>query len=118
MRRLVWALVLSLVVALPVGAQETRGNIAGTVRDNAGVIPGATVTIVSTDTGSKQELITNSSGYFEAPLMQPGTYEISVEMTGFKRTHAAGRRPRRGAADEHSVRARSRRDIREHHRDR
>jgi hypothetical protein len=32
-----------------------------------------------------QELVTNGSGYFEAPLMQPGTYEVSVEMTGFKR---------------------------------
>src|SRR5262245_45616822 len=85
MRTVFWALIVSLVVALPLSAQETRGNIAGTVKDSTGAIPGATVTIVNTDTGAKQDLTTNSSGYFEAPLMQPGNYEISVEMTGFKR---------------------------------
>ena len=90
MRTGLWAVLLSLVIALPVAAQETRGNISGTVKDSTGVIPGATVTIVSTDTGSKQELTTNNSGYFEAPLMQPGNYEISVEMTGFKRLTQRG----------------------------
>ena len=85
MRTLVWAFLLSLVVTLPLGAQETRGNISGTVKDSTGVIPGATVLIVNTDTGAKQELTTNNSGYFEAPLLQPGTYEITVEMSGFKR---------------------------------
>ncbi len=49
-------------------------NISGTVRDAQGVIPGATVTITSTDTGASQPLVTNSSGYFEAPLLQPGNY--------------------------------------------
>jgi hypothetical protein len=91
MRRFfVWTLVLSLIAVLPASAQETRGNISGTVRDNAGVIPGATVLIVNTDTGAKQELTTNATGYFEAPLMQPGTYEITVEMTGFKRLTQRG----------------------------
>ena len=90
MRTFLKALIVLLVIALPASAQETRGNIAGTVRDSTGVIPGATVTIVSTDTGSKQELTTNSSGYFEAPLMQPGTYEISVEIAGFKRLTQRG----------------------------
>ena len=90
MRKFFWTLIVLFVVALPAGAQETRGNIAGTVKDSTGVIPGATVTIVNTDTGAKQELTTNESGYFEAPLMQPGNYEISVEMTGFKRLTQRG----------------------------
>src|SRR5687768_18392652 len=85
MRKVFWVLLLSLAVALPAAAQETRGNISGTVKDSTGVIPGATVLIVNTDTGAKQELTTNNSGYFEAPLLQPGTYEITVEMSGFKR---------------------------------
>jgi hypothetical protein len=90
MRTWLWALILSLVVALPAGAQETRGNISGTVKDSTGVIPGATVKITSTDTGASQDLITNSSGYFEAPLMQPGDYAITVEMTGFKKLSRTG----------------------------
>ena len=32
----------------------------------------------------KLVLLTNASGYFEAPLLQPGTYRIVVEMAGFK----------------------------------
>jgi len=48
------------------------------------------VTITSADTGAKQTLITNGSGYFEAPLMQPGNYSLSVEMTGFKKATRSG----------------------------
>ena len=94
MRTCFWALLLSLVVsivvALPVSAQETRGNISGTVKDATGVVPGAAVTILSTDTGATQNLVTNGSGYFEAPLMQPGAYQITVEVPGFKRLTQKG----------------------------
>jgi hypothetical protein len=90
MRTSFWALVLSLAIALPAGAQETRGNISGTVKDSTGVVPGATVQITGTDTGATQSLVTNASGYFEAPLMQPGNYSISVEMTGFKKLTRSG----------------------------
>jgi hypothetical protein len=91
MRTRFWAFFTMLVLAtLPAWAQDTRGNISGTVTDSAGVIPGANVTIKSTGTGATQMLVTNNSGYFEAPLMQPGNYEVSVEMTGFKRLTQTG----------------------------
>ena len=91
MRLWVWSLLVSLIFALPAGAQEIRGNISGTVRDaTKAVIPGAAVKITSTDTGASQEFITNETGYFEAPLMQPGNYEISVELPGFKRVTQRG----------------------------
>jgi hypothetical protein len=91
------AFFLVFVLAVcPAAAQDTRGNISGTVNDSAGVIPGATVTIRSIDTGVTQTLATNNSGYFEAPLLQPGRYEVSVEMQGFKRD-----------ADQHRVGCRS-----------
>ena len=73
-----------LVIALPASAQETRGNISGTVQDATGVIPGATVTMTNVDTKQTQRLTTNSSGYFEAPLLNPGNYQVTVEMPGFK----------------------------------
>ena len=57
MRRLVFFFAF---LSAPVLAQETRGNIAGTVKDSTGVIPGATVIIVNTDTGAKQELGTGT----------------------------------------------------------
>ncbi len=85
MRRQLWALlVMAAMAALPVDAQETRGNINGTVQDASGVVPGATVTITNVDTGQTQKLVTNGSGYFEAPLLQAGPYRVSVDMEGFK----------------------------------
>ena len=49
-------LVMASLAAVPAGAQETRGNINGTVQDASGVIPGATVTIINVDTGQTQTL--------------------------------------------------------------
>lgn len=79
-----------LLVGIPAVAQETRSTISGTVRDEQGVIPGATVKVVNTGTGATQQLTTNSSGYFEAPLLIAGTYEVVVEMTGFKTLRRTG----------------------------
>jgi hypothetical protein len=91
MRSLAWALLLSLVVAGTAAAQgETRGNISGTVRDKEGVVPGATVKIVSTDTNLTQTRVTNDRGYYEFPLLQPGDYRIDVEMQGFKKSSRTG----------------------------
>jgi hypothetical protein len=77
--------VMCALAALPALAQETRGTISGTVNDSTGVIPGANVQIKSVDTGATYDLVTNGSGYFEAPLLQPGKYDVTVEMPGFKR---------------------------------
>ena len=98
----VWscALLVLLGAALSAGAQETRGNISGTVKDAQGVVPRATVRITGVDTGSTQALITNDSGYFEAPLLQPGNYSITVEMAGYKTTDPGRDRARRGPAGE------------------
>jgi hypothetical protein len=74
------------IAAMPPGvaAQETRGNISGTVRDAQGVVPGAMVVVTNVDTQVSQNLVTNDSGYFEAPLLNPGTYTVTVQMTGFR----------------------------------
>jgi hypothetical protein len=84
MRRTLWFFLLGILVACAAAAQETRGNISGTVRDEQGVVPGASVKITNVDTNIIQNLVTNDSGYFEAPLLNPGTYEVTIQMTGFK----------------------------------
>jgi hypothetical protein len=83
MLRMIAPLVLVLA-ALPAQAQETRGNINGIVQDKGGVIPGAVVTVRNTDTSQTLPLVTNSRGYFEALLLNPGTYSVQVELTGYK----------------------------------
>ena len=72
-------------LAFAQGAGNVRSSIGGTVTDTSGgVIPGATVTIKNTDTSVKTELVTTSAGTFFAPAMEPGNYEITVSLSGFK----------------------------------
>jgi hypothetical protein len=86
MKAWVGALLLLVVAGVvpALSAQETRGNINGIVQDSSGVIPGANVRITNTDTSQSQQLVTNSRGYFEAVLLNPGTYSVRVELRGFK----------------------------------
>ena len=90
MRRAVWLFILGVLLPGIAVAQETRGNISGTVRDSQGVIPGAAVTITNIDTKVSQSLVTNSSGYFEAPLLNPGNYEVNVQVAGFRAATRTG----------------------------
>ena len=83
-------LFLALVLPCHALAQETRGTILGTVQDASGVIPGATVKITNIDTNVSHQLVTNGQGYFEAPLLQPGNYDVTVEMPGFKTSTRSG----------------------------
>jgi hypothetical protein len=84
MRRTLWFFILGILLPCAAAAQETRGNISGTVRDEQGVVPGASVKITNVETQVSQNLLTNDSGYFEAPLLNAGRYEVTVQMTGFK----------------------------------
>lgn len=76
---------LLLLLTLPASGQEVRGNISGTVRDAGGVLPGASIEITNVDTGISQHLVTNATGYFEAPLLQPGNYQVTVQLEGYKK---------------------------------
>jgi hypothetical protein len=91
MRVRVWVgLLLCVLAVMPARAQETRGNISGTVRDAQGIVPGATVRVVNINTNVTQTLVTNSRGYYEAPLLNPGDYRVEVEMQGFKKSARDG----------------------------
>jgi hypothetical protein len=91
MRLRVWVgLLVATLVALPVWAQETRGNINGIVQDSGGIIPGAVVRVINTDTNGTVQLVTNNRGYFEAVLLPGGTYAVRVELQGFKTHNQTG----------------------------
>ena len=68
------------------GAQTTiSGDVSGSITDASGAaIPGAKVTLVSTDKGSTQTVVTNSSGTFRASLLKPGLYTVSISHDGFE----------------------------------
>ncbi len=68
-------------------AQVTTGSILGTIHDSTGaVVPNATVTITDTAKGTVSTKQTDASGDYNVSFLIPGTYTVSVEMTGFKRS--------------------------------
>ena len=84
---LLWLLVLLLVVSLPAIAQMDQGTITGVVQDKDGaVIPGASVTLTSTDTGLLLHTKTNRSGIYVFTPVTIGNYKIEAASTGFSTT--------------------------------
>src|SRR5713101_3732607 len=75
-----------IVLAAPPGrAQTFRGTILGTVADaTGGVVPGAMVTVHNVDTGLLRNTETQADGSYRVPELPIGTYDVSVEKTGFQ----------------------------------
>ncbi|MBI3261699.1 MAG: TonB-dependent receptor [Acidobacteria bacterium] len=72
-----------LAVAIPASAQLQSGTIYGTVQDaQAGVLPGVTLTLSSTD--RTVTFVTESDGKFRFLNLPPGAYTVSAELSGFK----------------------------------
>jgi hypothetical protein len=66
-------------------------SLVGTVTDaTGGVIAGAHVTGVNRDTKVSYSGDTNGEGYYSIPFVAPGTYNITVEKSGFQKTTSSG----------------------------
>jgi Carboxypeptidase regulatory-like domain/TonB dependent receptor len=78
-------LILACAFATQAGAQSaTTGAIIGTVTDPSGAaVPDAAVGVVDTDTGIPHNVTTNDDGFYSATSLQPGTYTVTVNKTGF-----------------------------------
>jgi hypothetical protein len=67
-------------------AQATAA-LNGRVVDQAGaVLPGATVTITNVATGATRDTVTNAEGLYTVPALNPGTYNVKAELSGFSVT--------------------------------
>jgi len=63
----------------------TTGDAVGVVKDTSGaIVPGATVTIKSTETGEVRTATANGQGEYRFPLMKPGIYNVSAVSKGMK----------------------------------
>jgi hypothetical protein len=78
--------VLLLALAAPGAyAQTLTGSVSGTIKDEQGaVLPGVTVTLTGR-TGS-QQTVTDASGEYRFPGLEPGTYSVAAELSGFQTT--------------------------------
>src|SRR5216117_2104007 len=78
----VWFMVFLNVV--PAVAQ-TQASISGVIHDPTGaVIPGVTVTVTNPATNFVRTAISNEAGVYNFPSLQPGRYNIKVELPGFR----------------------------------
>ncbi|HXM43650.1 MAG TPA: TonB-dependent receptor [Bryobacteraceae bacterium] len=65
-------------------AQLDTGAIAGAVKDSSGaVLQAAKVTIIETETAIAVSLLTNNDGFYSAPALHIGHYNVSVSAAGF-----------------------------------
>ena len=82
----VLGLALTIVLlSVPMFSQTVTGRILGTITDSTGAaIRGANVTITDTQRGITRNLVTDDSGAYVAPNLQPGVYRVRAEARGFK----------------------------------
>ncbi len=70
---------LLAIAALPLGAQQTTGTVAGRVTgDDASGIAGATISVTGTQLGA----LTRANGTYRLTL-RPGTYELRARLIGY-----------------------------------
>ncbi len=75
---------VSLLPWRTVSAQVTGGVILGIITDpNGGALPGVKVTAKNVATGVADTTETNSSGAYEFPVVNFGTYDIAATAPGF-----------------------------------
>ena len=78
-----FAIALLSALAAPLSAQTT-GSISGRVADeNNGPLPGVTVSARGAALQGRQQATTDSAGAYKLPLLPPGSYDISVDLSGF-----------------------------------
>ena len=65
-------------------AQVVGATLSGTVTDAAGAaVPNAHVSVRNTATGVTREVTVDAAGFYTAPNLQPGNYEVRFSASGF-----------------------------------
>jgi hypothetical protein len=87
----IWRLGLSGLIAAALGlpgivdGQSTFASLVGTVRDaTGGVLGNCAITVENTGTSVKRSTITDASGNYSLPNLEPGDYTIKMEAGGFQ----------------------------------
>src|SRR5437588_4401391 len=74
-----------LTSAIALGQMATTATLRGNVQDSTGgVLPGATVTLTNTGTQAVQTAVTDDRGQYLFAGVFPGTYDLKIELSGFK----------------------------------
>ena len=98
-----WLGILAALMVLAYGtpgfAQIQTGEISGKVTDNSGaVLPGVSVTLTGSQLLQPQIATTSAAGTYQFPRLQIGTYNVTFELTGFRRVLREGVRVTLGSS--------------------
>lgn len=75
-----------LFLAAYLCGQGLTGQVSGSVKDPQGnVVPNATVDLLNAGTGQTRQTATDELGNFVLTELLPGTYQLTVGLSGFKR---------------------------------
>lgn len=78
-------LCLLVITTCVMGQAARTGTLVGTVMDSTGaVIPNAKIGVRNVETSLVTKCETNAEGAYYAPFLAVGSYELTVEATGFK----------------------------------
>ena len=90
MFKLLTLLLCSVFAPLVASGQETQGRIKGTVKDSEGAaVSAASVALVLPNRAVTRAAVTDAAGNFTLDGLQSGSYEISIDHTGFLRHRSA-----------------------------
>jgi hypothetical protein len=79
-------LCMLMVIAGVLAAQEYRSTVTGRIIDPSGAgVPNAKVVLVQGGTNARLEAVTDSNGIYTLPMVLPGSYNLSLEVSGFKK---------------------------------
>ena len=84
-------LTLGALVALPAMGQVGGATVTGTVVDTSGaVIPNTQISIKNVATGAVRTVTSNKDGFYTAPNLLPGNYEVTASSAGFSTVVRSG----------------------------
>jgi hypothetical protein len=83
--RLACVVLLLLTPSISIAQVGGGGSIQGTVLDSSNAaIPGATVTATNVATGIETIRVTTEAGVYSVNPLPPGTYRITITLSGFQ----------------------------------
>ena len=80
-----------LMTAAPAMAQQTTGTLQGRIEDTTGgALPGVSVEARQPDTGYSRVAVTDAQGIYRLTALPVGRYDVSVELSGFRKIDRQG----------------------------